>query len=42
MLAKVYQTMTSGRQGAPHSRRYGRALVSKTGDFVEGKFGGLP
>ena len=40
ILAKVYRTMTSGRQGAPYFRRYGRELVSKTGDFVEENFGG--
>ena len=32
--------MTSGGQGAPFFRRYGRELVSKTGDFVEEKLGG--
>ena len=42
MFAKVYRTMTSGRQGAPSFRRYGRELVSKTGDFVKEKLGGLP
>ena len=29
MLAKVYRMMTSGRQGVPYLRRYGRELVSK-------------
>ena len=29
MLAKVYRSMTSGRQGASYFRRYGRDLVSK-------------
>ena len=29
MFAKVYRTMTSGRQGPPYFRRYGRELVSK-------------
>ena len=42
MLAKVYRTMTSGRQGASYFRRYGRELASKTGDFVKEKLGGLP
>ena len=43
MLARVYQTMTSGRQRAPYFRRYlRRELVSKIGDFGEEKLGGLP
>ena len=35
-----YRTMTSGWQGAPHFRRYGRELVFVTGDFVKRKVGG--
>ena len=35
-----YRAMTPGWQGAPYFRRYGRELVSTTGDFVEKKIGG--
>ena len=39
VLAMNYysRTMTSGWQGAPYFRRYGRELVSITGGFVKKK-----
>ena len=36
MFAKVYRTMTLGRQGASYFRRYGRELVSKPAISVGG------
>ena len=40
MFAKVYRPMTSGRQGAPYFRRYGRELVSKPAISSKRKVGG--
>ena len=36
-VTKDYRTITSGWQGAPHFRRYGRELF-KTGDTVKEKY----
>ena len=36
-----YRTITSGWQGAPYFRRYGRELGFKTGDFVKENVRGL-
>ena len=40
LVAKDCRTMTSGWQGAPHLRGYGRRAGFETGDFVEEKLGG--
>ena len=40
LFAKDCRTMTSGWQGAPYFRRYGRELVFKTGDSVKEMLGG--
>ena len=42
MLAKVYRTMTSGRQGAPYFRRYRRELVAKPDISLKNSWGVLP
>ena len=41
LFANDDRTMTSGWQGTPDFRRYGRERVYKTGDFVKQKLGGL-
>ena len=40
MFAEVYGTMSSGRQGAPYFRRYGRELVSKPDISLKKSWGG--
>ena len=40
LFAKDYRARTSGWQGAPYFKIFGRDLVSKTGDFVQQKLGG--
>ena len=42
LVAKDDRTMTSGWQGTPYFRSYGREGAGfKTGDFVEEELGGL-
>ena len=40
LFAKDYRLMTSGWQGAPYFRRYGRGLVSKPAILLKKSWGG--